>query len=67
MDRIWILVEWVDDSHVFPSYGVVNIETYAYQDSDLQPGKQIFISLQKSDPRRAKVIRISGLHFLCDK
>lgn len=60
MDTVWVLVEWIDDSNVFPSYGVVNFDTFSYQENDLQPGKQIFISLKNMDPRRAKIIRISG-------
>lgn len=58
--RAWLLVEWVDDKNIIPSYGIVNVDTGNFNGSDLQPGKKIFISLKLNEPRRAQIIRISG-------
>ncbi|XP_047031911.1 uncharacterized protein LOC124638834 isoform X1 [Helicoverpa zea] len=57
--RVWLLVEWVDESNVFPSYGVVNVDTLAYDETDLHPGNTIFMRVKHENPRRAKILRIS--------
>lgn len=60
MVRMWLLVEWLDEKNMIPSYGIVNIDTFSFKESDLQPGKKIFITLKLNDPREAQIIRISG-------
>ncbi|KOB73594.1 Uncharacterized protein OBRU01_10581 [Operophtera brumata] len=57
--RAWLLVEWVEEKNMIPSYGIVNVDTSCFKESDLQPGKKIFISLKLNEPRRAQIIRIS--------
>ncbi|KAG6445073.1 hypothetical protein O3G_MSEX003715 [Manduca sexta] len=57
--RIWLLVEWVDERNVFPAYGVVNVDTTTYSETDLNLGKEIFIHAKHENPRRAQILRIS--------
>lgn len=64
MTRIWVLVEWVEESDVLPSYGVMNVNTLAYDDNELHPGNEIFIRVHRGEPKRAKIVRISGILFL---
>ncbi|CAH0588949.1 unnamed protein product [Chrysodeixis includens] len=59
--RVWLLVEWVDETGVnmCPAYDVVNVDTMAYDETDLHPGNVIFIRVKHENPRRAKIVRIS--------
>ncbi|XP_075980540.1 uncharacterized protein LOC142979495 [Anticarsia gemmatalis] len=60
MSRVWLLVEWVDAGNdMFSSYGVVNIDTMAYDERELHPGNVIFIGVEQEAPKRAKILRIS--------
>lgn len=62
--RVWLLVEWVDQTGVnmCPAYDVVNVDTMAYDETDLHPGNLIFIRVKHDSPRRAKIVRISGMY-----
>lgn len=58
--RVWVLVEWVDERNVFPSYGIVNVDLLAYNNTDISVGKVIYISVKYGNPRRAEILRMSG-------
>ncbi|XP_031764684.2 uncharacterized protein LOC116412900 [Galleria mellonella] len=60
MDRLWILVEWVDGNNVFPDYGVVNVDPLTYNDYDLTPGRVILIRARhETTARTGKILTIS--------
>lgn len=61
---MWFLVEWIDERNVFPTYGIVNVDTPAYDESEMNPGKQIVIQVKHENPRRAQILRISGKFVL---
>lgn len=64
--RVWLLVEWLDDknTNVLPSYGTA--DTVINRESDIRPGQVIYIQPNKngSMPRKAQVLKISGIFFL---
>ncbi|XP_059052696.1 uncharacterized protein LOC131847220 [Achroia grisella] len=60
MDRLWLLVEWVDGNNVFPDYGVVNVDPSIYSEYDLSPGRVILIRVRhESTARTGKILNIS--------
>lgn len=60
--RLWLLVEWVDERNVFSHYGVVNADSLVTNESDLHTGKMVFIRNKHGNgARRAQILRISGI------
>ncbi|KAJ8712420.1 hypothetical protein PYW07_005262 [Mythimna separata] len=57
--RVWLLIEWVDKSKTPASYGVVNVNTLAYSEKELQIGKVISLRDKQKKVRQAKILRIS--------
>ncbi|XP_061718883.1 uncharacterized protein LOC133526336 isoform X1 [Cydia pomonella] len=58
--RLWLLVEWVDERDVFPSYGVVNVGSLIGNETQLHVGKMIYVrNKHGNNTRRAQVMRIS--------
>ncbi|KAJ0174555.1 hypothetical protein K1T71_009663 [Dendrolimus kikuchii] len=57
--RMWFLVEWIDERNVFPTYGIVNVDTPTYDEADMNPGKEILIQIKHGNPRRAQILRVS--------
>lgn len=58
---LWLLVEWVDESNVFPSYGVVKVDPMAYHENELCPGRVILIRVKhENTARRGRILTISG-------
>ncbi|CAH2043931.1 unnamed protein product, partial [Iphiclides podalirius] len=58
--RLWLLVEWVDERSVFSHYGVVSADSLVTSESDLHTGKLVFIRNKHGNgARRAQIMRIS--------
>ncbi|KAJ8712411.1 hypothetical protein PYW07_005253 [Mythimna separata] len=59
--KLWLLVEWVDEKKLgmICSYGVVNVDTRTFNETGLQPGEEIMISVRQQTPRRGKILKIS--------
>ncbi|XP_045500667.1 uncharacterized protein LOC123698113 [Colias croceus] len=58
--RLWLLVEWVDERNVFSNYGVVNAASLITEDNDLHTGKIVLVRDRHNGiTRRGQVLRIS--------
>lgn len=62
--RLWLLVEWIDEDNVFPCYGIVHIDRFAYRGSDISMGKEILLRVKVNEPRRAKIVRVAGAYHV---
>nr|XP_013189680.1 unnamed protein product [Amyelois transitella] len=60
MSHIWVLVEWVDESDMFSSYGVVQVDPLMYSESELNPGRVLLIGLRhEGTARHGRIITLS--------
>ncbi|XP_045775014.1 uncharacterized protein LOC123873947 isoform X2 [Maniola jurtina] len=58
--KLWLLVEWVDEQNVFSNYGVVKSNTLINYEPDLHTGKLVFIRDKHNNvARKGQIIRVS--------
>ncbi|CAH2231604.1 uncharacterized protein LOC120631172 [Pararge aegeria] len=58
--RLWLLVEWMDEQNVFSNYGVVNTSSLMNYEPDLHTGKVVFIrDKHNNGPRKGQILRVS--------
>lgn len=62
--RVFLLVQWLDDSYILPSYGVVDVDNLSFCEADLEPESLICIRISQENARQAKIIQISGMFTL---
>lgn len=58
--RLWLLVEWVDEQNVFSNYGVVNTNSLINYEPDLHTGKVVLIHDKRNGTRKGQILRVSG-------
>ncbi|XP_050348076.1 uncharacterized protein LOC126771941 [Nymphalis io] len=58
--KLWLLVEWVDDEKIFPNYVVVSNHYLATKETDLHTGKVVLLRIKHTHAaRKARILRVS--------
>ncbi|XP_026496008.2 uncharacterized protein LOC113400584 [Vanessa tameamea] len=58
--KLWLLVEWVDEQNIFSNYGVVNSHCLIKHETDLHTGKVVFLRDKRNNgARKAQILRVS--------
>ncbi|XP_069361256.1 uncharacterized protein [Maniola hyperantus] len=58
--KMWLLVEWVDEQNLFSNYGVVNSNALINYEPDLHTGKLVFIRDKHNNvARKGQILRVS--------
>ena len=62
--KLWLVVEWLDNNSVFPTYGIASIDSLMCREVDISLNKIIYLRPKnKKKYQRAKIVDISRRYF----